>query len=105
MGKANVQRGRVKKKKRRWKRRIIHRHHISYTPELITFIYGSEHDVLTKIRRLLKSKPSEGFIDQLELEYLKTRFKGDMTSEKDMEVEYWARKEKPKLKQKKLKSR
>ncbi len=42
--------------------RVAQRHHVSYDPEVTVIIYRSEHEVITKLVRLLKSRPSEDFL-------------------------------------------
>jgi len=54
--------------------RIVNRHHKSYDPEIIVHLFWSEHEVVTKMRRLLKSRPSEDFpicLDELREEFRK----------------------------------
>ena len=52
----------IKKRRRRIGYRVIQEHHLSYNPPKICLIFRSEHTVITKLNRLLKSKPSESFI-------------------------------------------
>ena len=53
-------------KKRRTPYRVIQEHHITYTPDKTCLMFRSEHAIITKLNRLLKSKPSEAFLLELE---------------------------------------
>ena len=53
-------------KKRRTPYRVIQEHHVTYTPNKICLMFRSEHTIITKLNRLLKSKPSEAFLQELE---------------------------------------
>ncbi|MGB6679935.1 MAG: hypothetical protein WBF08_01250 [Candidatus Bathyarchaeia archaeon] len=53
-------------KKRRTPYRVIQEHHITYTPNKTCLMFRSEHTIITKLNRLLKSKPSEAFLLELE---------------------------------------
>jgi hypothetical protein len=48
------------------KRRVIQRHHISREPEIVRHVFRFEHEVLTKLDRLLKSTPSWTFLYELD---------------------------------------
>lgn len=52
--------------RRRTRYRVVQRHHLSYDPEIIAHIFRSEHGIITKLRRLEKSRPSCTFIQILE---------------------------------------
>lgn len=53
-------------KKRRTPYRVIQEHHITYAPNKTCLMFRSEHTIITKLNRLLKSKPSEAFLQELE---------------------------------------
>ena len=36
--------------------RVIQRHHVSYAPEIVRHVFQSEHNILTRLTRLLKAK-------------------------------------------------
>lgn len=44
------------------KRNVIHKHHISYDPEIIVKIYSGEHWAITQLERRTKNV-SKGFIE------------------------------------------
>ena len=53
-------------KKRRTPYRVIQKHHITYAPNKTCLMFRSEHTIITKLNRLLKSRPSEAFLQELE---------------------------------------
>ncbi len=53
-------------KKRRTPYRVIQEHHITYAPNKTCLMFRSEHTIITKMNRLLKSRPSEAFLQELE---------------------------------------
>ncbi|WP_455282382.1 hypothetical protein [[Eubacterium] cellulosolvens] len=53
-------------RKRRTPYRVIQEHHITYAPDKTCLMFRSEHAIITKLNRLLKSKPSEAFLLELE---------------------------------------
>jgi hypothetical protein len=52
--------------RRRTRYRVVQRHHLSYSPEMIAHIFRSEHGIITKLSRLEKSRPSCTFLQLLE---------------------------------------
>ncbi|MCJ7759831.1 hypothetical protein MUP59_01655 [Candidatus Bathyarchaeota archaeon] len=58
--------------RRRTPYRVVQRHHLSYDPEVTVHIFRSEHGIITKLQRLLKSQPSETFLTLLS-EFVQTQ--------------------------------
>jgi hypothetical protein len=59
--------------RRRTPYRVIQRHHLSYAPEVVKYVFRSEHRILTWLDRVEKSKPSQTFLDELQNFVLKKR--------------------------------
>lgn len=55
---------------KRSKKRVVQRHHITYEPERVVFVYKGEHWVLTRLQ--WRKRVSEGFIEALE-QYIKDK--------------------------------
>ena len=54
--------------------RVIQRDHVSYDPEITQLLFQSEHNIVTRLRRLLKAKQvSIGFLAELE-KFCRTRW-------------------------------
>jgi len=73
----------VKRKKRRRKPNIVNRHHVSYDPEIMAYMYQGEHQIITLLERRTKNV-SQGFIDCLKL-WIEQRegLAVDITSQKE----------------------